>query len=109
MEVVKIMAKKTKNISNNNGVDYDTTIDYPIPFPTPIDREVLGVMDDDSLYNLNKSLNDSISKVNGFKLNPFLWEVELCYVQQEIQVRNARKAAHLAWTSKNSHVVAESV
>ena len=109
MEVVKIMAKKTKNVSNNNSVDYDVTIDYPVPFPTPIDREVLGVMDDDSLYILNKSLVDSIAKLNGFKLNPFLWEIELCYIQQEIQVRNARKSAHLAWTSRNSHVVAENV
>lgn len=89
--------KKNKNVDVVN--EYDTQIDYPVPFPTPVERDILSMMDEETLHGLSRSLTDSISKVNSFKLNPYLWEIELCYVQQEIQARSLRKEAHAAWLS----------
>jgi hypothetical protein len=80
--------------------------DYPVQYPDQFDRDHLAVMDDESLHNLGRSLNDSINKVTRHGLNSYPWEVELCYVQQEMQLRSSRRAAHMAWLN-NHQAVAE--
>jgi hypothetical protein len=82
---------------NENFGHEDNQVDYPVPFPDRFDRDVLAVMDDETLHNVGRSLADSINKVVRFNLNPYFWEVELCYVQQEMQMRMIRRQAHQAW------------
>jgi len=79
----------------------------PIPYPHKLECEVLGTMDDDDLYRLARSLDDSISKISRMSLNPYPWEVELCYVQQEMQLRSIRKSTHAEWISKLPAVEAD--
>ena len=71
----------------------------PIPFPQKVNMDDLAVIDDDSLMNMHRSLVDSVSRAAGHGLNPAPWEVELCYVQRESQIRTARKEAHAKYVS----------
>lgn len=79
-----------KNKTNNVNAKTNS----PIPFPQKMTFDELAVIEDDVLLNLQKSLADSISRVNGHNLNPEAWEKELCYVQREVQIRVARRDAH---------------
>lgn len=69
----------------------------PIPFPQQINMDDLAVVDDDSLSNMNRSLTDSVGRAASAGLNPGPWEVELCYVQRELQIRASRKEAHVKY------------
>jgi hypothetical protein len=91
------MAKKVKT---NNKV----SVDSPIPFPQVHTFDELAVIDDDSLGNMQRVLSDSIARVNGHGLNPSAWEVEMCYVQRELQIRVARREAHAKYVSTFSVV-----
>lgn len=79
-----------KNKTNNGNAKMNS----PIPFPQKMTFDELAVIEDDVLMNLQKSLTDSISRVNSHNLNPEAWEKELCYVQREVQIRSARREAH---------------
>ena len=79
---------KTNKVSNKN------TYESPIPFPVRHSFDELAVMDDESLSELGRSLNDSVHRAGSHGLNSTPWEVELCYVQRESQVRSARREAH---------------
>lgn len=70
-----------------------------IPYPKKIVSDEISVMDDAELYGLQRSLLDSISRVGDFNLSSHPWEVELCYVQREVQIRSARKEAHMKFIS----------
>jgi hypothetical protein len=72
----------------------------PVPYPEKFDNQVLISMNDDELHKLGRSLDDSISRVSKMNLNPYPWEIELCYVQQEMQLRSMRRSAHSEWLSK---------
>lgn len=71
--------------------------EFPVQYPPKFERDYVSSIDDETLHNITKSLIDSIGKVNRLGLNPYPWEVELCYLQQETQVRSTRKAAHTEW------------
>lgn len=72
---------------------------HPIPFPQQINMDDLAVVDDDNLANMHRSLVDSVGRAGSVGLNPAPWEVELCYVQREAQIRVARKEAHVKYLS----------
>jgi len=79
---------KMNKVSNKN------THESPIPFPVRHDFDELAVMDDESLSELGRSLKYSVHRAGSHGLNSTPWEVELCYVQRESQVRSARREAH---------------
>lgn len=83
-----------KNVKTNGG---NVKTNSPIPFPQKMTFDELAVIDDESLMNMHKSLVDSISRVNSHSLNPEAWEKELCYVQREVQIRGARREAHVKY------------
>lgn len=78
-----------ENVENNS----------PVPYPMQFSQQDLSSMDDEVLHNVGRSLQDSINRVNRLNLNPYPWEVELCYLQQEVQVRSIRRARHAEWLS----------
>lgn len=113
------MGKKKNKKNKSNDVEmiendsemygqHDGYVDEsPIPYPHKFDREVLVTMDDDDLHRMVRSLDDSITKVSRMNLNPYPWEIEMCYVQQEMQLRSARRSAHAEWLSKLPPVEAD--
>jgi len=88
----------------DNEVEMFADVGYedesPVPYPEKFDKEVLISLNDDELHKLGRSLDDSILRVSKMNLNPYPWEIELCYVQQEMQLRSTRRAAHADWISK---------
>ena len=92
-----------KNKTNNAGVKTAS----PIPFPQKLTFDELAVIEDDVLLNLQKSLTDSIGRVNGHNLNPEAWEKELCYVQREVQIRIGRREAHMKYLANLPAVEAD--
>lgn len=93
---------KMKNVEENETYEFENhESDSTVPFPEKLNQDDLSLMDDDDLHMLGRSLNDSIGRVNRYSLNPYLWEVEMCYVQREMHVRSVRRAAHAAWMSNN--------
>lgn len=96
--------KKNKNkmVDENQGYEFDGgEVDSPVPFPEKLENDFLAKLDDDDLHNLGRSLNDSIGHVGRYGLNPYLWEVEMCYVQREMHMRSLRRAAHAGWLAGN--------
>jgi len=100
------MGKKNKRKSaefENDVYEFDGVTEHeqdsPVPYPMQFTQEYLASMDDDSLYNTVRSLQESINKVGRLNLNPYPWEIELCYLQQETQVRAVRRAKHAEWVS----------
>lgn len=98
--------KKNKHqgseFENDDVYDYDGRNDMsenPVGYPMKLEREYLAMVDDETLYNISRSLQDSINKVSKMNLNPYPWEVELCYLQQEMQARSTRKEHHARWLS----------
>lgn len=94
-EVTNNHNEEGHNVSNGRG-------DYPVQYPEQINRDYIAVMDDETLHNLGRSLADSINRVARFNLNPYPWEIEMCYVQQEVQLRMTRRASHSTWLNKIS-------
>jgi len=98
----EVETNETYEMTTNNNAGGSGRGDYPVQYPDQIDRDYIAVMDDETLHNLGRSLSDSINRVTRFNLNPYPWEVELCYVQQEMQLRSSRRTAHAAWLNNVS-------
>jgi len=87
----------TKSNSKSNK---SKSVDSQIPFPHKHTFDELAVVDDSVLSELSKSLTDSVSRAHSHGLNPYSWEVELCYVQRELQIRSVRREAHSAYLAR---------
>jgi len=97
---------KKKNKQMNGFGDSATDMDDVVPFPAKFERDVLSTMSDEELHKTQRSLVDCIERVTQYGLNPYPWEVELCYLQQEIQARSIRLEAHHNWLNSNAQIVA---
>jgi len=94
--------RQGNEFENDDVYDYDghtTAEENPVGYPSKLERDFLTVSDDEVLYNISRSLQDSIGKVSKMNLNPYPWEIELCYLQQELQTRSTRKEHHTKWLS----------
>lgn len=102
------MGKKSKGKKRNDEFEMDESFDgggssevfdSPVPYPMKLEREYVATVDDETLHNIARSIQDSINKVSKMNLNPYPWEIEMCYLQQEMQVRSTRRARHSEWLS----------
>lgn len=59
-----------------------------------IDIDTLSYSNDDDLIRRLDHLFNEKDKVNQSNMDSVAWEVEICYVQRELRIRNGRKAAH---------------
>lgn len=59
-----------------------------------VDMDTLSYANDDELIRRLDYLFDEKDKLNQHNLDSTPWEIEICYVQRELRVRNARKTAH---------------
>lgn len=61
----------------------------------------LAWMSDDDLMGLYMGLSrdrDNVNSIRGKDVTPI--EVELCYVQRELDIRNTRRRTHAQWLAK---------
>lgn len=86
----------SKNVKSSKSKSHG---DQPIHFPQQHTFDELAVVDDDVLMSLHKGLIDSINRAGAHGLNTAPWEVELCYVQREAQIRGQRREAHMKYLS----------
>lgn len=73
-----------------------------VPAPERMDMDVLSYLNDDDLLRRLDFLlteKDRAAAAEADTLRP--WEVEVCYVQRELRIRSARRAAHERWVALN--------
>lgn len=87
---------KNKTVQKRSA---DSTVHYP----QKLTFDELAVVDDDTLGSMHKSHVDAISRMSGHDLNTSPWEIELCYVQREMQMRILRKELHARYLSSVVH------
>ena len=105
----KHMGKKNKKQNDRSEVENlgydDSGYENPVEYPGKLDPVYVATVDDDELHRNAQYLIDSIKRVDRMNLNSYPWEVELCYIQREMQLRSVRRAAHAEWLK--TAVVAE--
>jgi len=51
-------------------------------------------MNEDDLDRILHQLQNEHNRVENYDLDAGPWEVEICYIQRELKIRAARRAAH---------------
>ena len=92
------MKKNIKKTQAKNVGYYQRT---GVETPEVTNMEELSYYDDDSLERQYSHLQTEREKASreGYDLRP--WEVEICYVQRELKIRTARRAAHERYIRSN--------
>lgn len=62
--------------------------------PDVVDIDTLAYASDDELVRRVSHLNNDREKAGRFGYSQLPWEVEICYVQRELKIRQDRKVAH---------------
>lgn len=91
------MAKKNKK--NNGNVHTDSSVIFTNPVVVSID--VLAGASDSELRARNNDLENEKDAVMKEGYDPRLWEVELAYVQREMDIRKTRMHAHEKYLRNN--------
>ena len=92
------MSKKNKH--NNNNFD-----NAQQQFPTVVTIDVLANASDSDLRNRENDLSTGRDRAYKSGMDPYHWEVELCYVQREVEIRQSRAAAHERYLLNNPDTV----
>lgn len=93
--------KTTSSISNKKSQTKSNYYRGNMELPEVINMDTLSYANDDELERLHSFLQgerDKASKTD-YDLQP--WEVEICYVQRELRIRNSRRAAHDRYVRSN--------
>ncbi len=69
--------------------------------PEVIDMDSLSYFDDESLERRHGYLQAEREKVANEGAEALPWEVEICYVQREIRLRNTRRVLHDKYVRSN--------
>lgn len=91
-----------KNISKKSGAGNKGNYHrggYEVP--EVIDMDTLSYFDDESLERRHNYLQAEREKVATEGVEALPWEVEICYVQREIRLRNTRRALHEKYIRSN--------
>lgn len=89
-----------KNTKKAFGTSYALDLNDQ-DLPQIVDMDALSSYDDDHLDRHHNYLQAEREKVlhSGSDTHP--WEVEICYVQREIKIRNTRRVAHEKYIRTN--------
>jgi len=98
IDLVKEDIQERKNMAKNKTVQKRSS-DLTVQYPQKITFDELAVVDDDTLGSMHKSHVDAINRMSSHDLNTSPWEIELCYVQREMQMRILRKELHTKYLS----------
>lgn len=66
-----------------------------------MNMDVIGYMNDDDILRRLDFLFSEKDKVLQANIDPTPWEVEICYAQRELKIRNGRKALHERYLKEN--------
>lgn len=69
--------------------------------PEVIDMDSLSYFDDESLERRHGYLQVEREKIINEGVEALPWEVEICYVQREIRLRNTRRVLHDKYIRSN--------
>jgi hypothetical protein len=75
---------------------------YPVPPPEVFTIDTLDVLNDDDLNDRDFYLHDEMERVVKLGGETRLWEIEICYVQREQDIRSTRHNAHVAFNNERS-------
>jgi hypothetical protein len=90
-----------KNIKKTQGSNKTSNYNSGIELPEVINMDSLCFFDDDSLDRLHSHLQAEREKVARYTEDLLPWEVEICYVQREMKIRNVRRIAHEKYVRNN--------
>lgn len=82
-----------KAYGNYNNRSYD--------LPQVIDMDTLSYCDDDYLQGILNHLQSEREKLSQEGIDTLPWEVEICYVQREMKIRNTRRSLHEKYVRNN--------
>lgn len=80
--------KKNKKVATRNSYRQH------IAYPELVDMDTLTYMNDDELSRRLDFMSAEREKAIQADVDPQPWEHEICYVQREVRIRNARRLAH---------------
>ena len=72
-----------------------------VNLPEIVDIDMLSCTSDDDLGRRMDHLYSEKDKVNSLNFDPTPWEIEICYVQRELGIRNNRKFLHEKYVREN--------
>ena len=72
-----------------------------VNLPEIIDIDMLSCTSDDDLNRRVDHLFFEKDKANSLSFDPTPWEIEICYVQRELGIRNNRKNLHEKYVKEN--------
>lgn len=91
-----------KNISKKSGQTNKGNYHRGVfEAPEVIDMDSLSYFDDDALERRHGYLQAEREKVVGDGVEATPWEVEICYVQREMRIRNTRRVLHDKYVRSN--------
>jgi hypothetical protein len=75
-------------------------------FPRPQFRSVddLGIIADVGLEELEDYFRSQVGRGRATGFNTYEWEVELCYIQRELEIRELRVLVHKQWLEEQRQV-----
>jgi len=84
------MSKKNKNFNKNFSNDA----------PEIYNMDDIGYMVDEAIHDRATRLEHEKSRLVAMNRDPYLWEVELAYLQREQDLRQTRAALHAEFVKK---------
>lgn len=95
------MKKIIKKTTGNKNINYNNSYNNVIELPEVINMDSLCFFDDDSLAHRHDNLQAEREKITRYSEDLIPWDVEICYVQRELKIRNARRIAHEKYVRNN--------
>lgn len=95
------MKKKNVKNSGNGGNDFVDSFENNHNVPSVVDMDSLSYYDDDHLERYHSHLQAEREKAFHNGGSSQAWEVEICYAQREMKIRNARRIAHEKYVRMN--------
>lgn len=83
--------KKSSKKSSNSSASYHR---MSIQLPDAVDMDSLSYFSDDELDRRMSTLVAAREEAIRHDYDSYPWDVEVCYAQREMRIRNARRAAH---------------
>jgi len=89
------MSKTAKKSSQKNNYSENNN------FPQVVDIDKLAYANDDDLANHSSYLRAERERATRLGMNPTPWDIEICYVQREMMIREDRRLAHEKYLRTN--------
>jgi hypothetical protein len=99
MNMNMIAKKETSNFKKSNKSSTYNRKD--VQHPDVINMDALSCYDDESLERAHAYLQNEREKASRYTDDLTSWEVEICYVQRELKIRNTRRSMHSEYLRNN--------